>query len=194
MLLKAIILSISVTLASAADCAKAWDSSLNYPGGSTVSYNGANWKNTWWENPGWAPGAANGDGGWVSQGACGVVASSTTTTTTLVPKSSTTTTTTLVPTTTTTTTVVPKSSTTAVASSTTTTTKVPTTSTTTTTLVPITSSTTTTTVVVISTTAAATTTGTSTLPYCYDAYVAGIIYNPADPAADKKASLNGVNY
>ncbi|KAJ3007660.1 UNVERIFIED_CONTAM: hypothetical protein HDU68_003412, partial [Siphonaria sp. JEL0065] len=167
-----IILSVSVTLVSAADCTTPWNSTQNYPGGSTVSYNGANWKNTWWENPGWAPGAPNGDGGWVSQGACGNVATST-----IVPKSSSTTTTT---------TLVPKSSTTVAISSS---------ITTTTTVVPKSSSTTTTTTaVVISTTAAGTTTGTSSLPYCYDVYVSGIIYNPTDPAADKKASLNGINY
>ncbi|KAJ3014103.1 UNVERIFIED_CONTAM: hypothetical protein HDU68_000432 [Siphonaria sp. JEL0065] len=65
---------------SGSNCFPAWDSTQNYPGGSTVSYNNVNWKNTWWENPGAAPGAANGDGGWVSQGSCGGQGTTTTTT------------------------------------------------------------------------------------------------------------------
>ncbi|KAI9353773.1 glycoside hydrolase superfamily [Obelidium mucronatum] len=84
-----------------------------------------------------------------------------------------------------TTTVAPTTTTT-----TTTTTRVSTAGTTVqTTVAPSTTTTTTTT-----TSAVATTTGTSTLPYCYDAYIPGLIYNPTDPAADKKASLNGNNY
>ncbi|KAJ3025185.1 UNVERIFIED_CONTAM: hypothetical protein HDU68_007384 [Siphonaria sp. JEL0065] len=112
---------VVTTTASGSNCYPAWVSTQNYPGGSTVSYNNVNYKNSWWENPGSAPGAANGDGGWVSQGACGGQQSSTTTTTTVAVKSSSTTTTTTVPvkSSTTTTTTVP------VKSSTTTTTTVP---------------------------------------------------------------------
>ncbi|KAJ3007320.1 UNVERIFIED_CONTAM: hypothetical protein HDU68_003578 [Siphonaria sp. JEL0065] len=97
----------STTIASGTNCFATWDINQSYPGGSTVSYNNVNYKNTWWENPGAAPGAANSDGGWVSQGNCGgqqttstttttvpVQLSSTTTTTTVQIKSSTTTTTT----------------------------------------------------------------------------------------------------
>ncbi|KAJ3029904.1 UNVERIFIED_CONTAM: hypothetical protein HDU68_010687, partial [Siphonaria sp. JEL0065] len=114
---------VPTTTASGSNCYAAWDSTQSYPGGSTVSYNNVNYKNTWWENPGAAPGAANGDGGWVSQGACG--GPQTSTTTTVPVKSSTTTTTTVpVPTTSTTTTTVPVKTT----STTTTTTNVATTS------------------------------------------------------------------
>ncbi|KAJ3141424.1 hypothetical protein HK100_006853 [Physocladia obscura] len=48
-------------------CFTNYDSSLSYPGGSKVSYNNANWIGSWWENPGYAPGGDNSDGGWVSQ-------------------------------------------------------------------------------------------------------------------------------
>ncbi|KAJ3031141.1 UNVERIFIED_CONTAM: hypothetical protein HDU68_006272 [Siphonaria sp. JEL0065] len=114
---------VSTTTAAGSDCYVAWDSTKSYPGGSLVSYNNVNYKNTWWENPGAAPGAANGDGGWVSQGACGGPQSSTTTTTTVPIKSSSTTTTTTVAKTSTTTTTIPVNS----SSTTTTTTKVATT-------------------------------------------------------------------
>ncbi|KAJ3012078.1 UNVERIFIED_CONTAM: hypothetical protein HDU68_001391 [Siphonaria sp. JEL0065] len=129
----------TTTTSSGSNCFAAWVSTQSYPGGSTVSYNNINYKNSWWESPGAVPGATNGDGGWVSQGACGSQQTTSTTTTTIpVKSSSTTTTTTLVPTTaTTTTTVKPTTTTTTIV--------VPPTTSTTTTLAPSTSSTTTTT-------------------------------------------------
>ncbi|KAJ3010646.1 UNVERIFIED_CONTAM: Chitinase 1 [Siphonaria sp. JEL0065] len=144
----------------AGNCFAPWVATQAYNGGSTVSYAGKNWKNTWYEGVGVAPGT--GDGGWVAQGSCVSTASSTTaavtsstTTTTTIPVVSSTTTTTTIP-------VVPSSSTTTQVttvvptSTTTTTTKVttvaPTTSTTTTTTKVSTSTTTTTTSSIVPTT------------------------------------------
>ncbi|KAJ3012907.1 UNVERIFIED_CONTAM: hypothetical protein HDU68_000966, partial [Siphonaria sp. JEL0065] len=59
-------------------CFPAWSATVGYPGSSTVSHNSINYKSKWYENIGYAPGAATGDGGWVSSGPC-VVATVTTT-------------------------------------------------------------------------------------------------------------------
>ncbi|KAJ3345454.1 hypothetical protein HDU83_004080, partial [Entophlyctis luteolus] len=69
--------SAASTAASASNdtCWTPYSVTGSYPGGSQVSYNGFNWQNKWWENPGWVPGAAGGDGGWVLQGSCGVQSS-----------------------------------------------------------------------------------------------------------------------
>ncbi|KAJ3002172.1 UNVERIFIED_CONTAM: hypothetical protein HDU68_006417, partial [Siphonaria sp. JEL0065] len=73
-------------------CFPVYSPLLNYPGGSTVSYNGINYINKWWENKGWVPGPnqAKSDSGWVSQGPCSSVSLGTTSSTT---KTTTTTTT-----------------------------------------------------------------------------------------------------
>ncbi|KAJ3003787.1 UNVERIFIED_CONTAM: hypothetical protein HDU68_005501, partial [Siphonaria sp. JEL0065] len=118
-------------------CFLPWVSTYTYGAGVEVSYNGQNWKASYYLNPGTVPGS--GANGWVSTGPCSSSGSSTTTTT-IVVQSSTTTTTTNKPTT-----------------STTTTTNKPTTSTTTTT-VPVPTTSTTTTTVPISTTSTTTTT------------------------------------
>ncbi|KAI9332964.1 hypothetical protein BDR26DRAFT_993293 [Obelidium mucronatum] len=51
-------------------CNPAWDSKLSYSGQNKVSYNGVNYVNKWWQNPGSDP-LSNKDGGWTSNGACG---------------------------------------------------------------------------------------------------------------------------
>ena len=65
---------LSMTSASAAACAKAWDSSSVYWGGSSVSYDGHNYRAKWWtqnENP-----VDNPTGVWENQGTCGGSSSS----------------------------------------------------------------------------------------------------------------------
>ncbi|KAJ3127335.1 Chitinase 1 [Physocladia obscura] len=86
--------STSTTAEGGSSCWAAWVSTANYPSGSQVSYNGINWQNKWWENPGAAPGASNGDGGWVSQGSCSGGSHTSTTTSAPIQKTTTTTTTT----------------------------------------------------------------------------------------------------
>ncbi|KAJ3140453.1 Chitinase 1 [Physocladia obscura] len=81
----------STSAAGGSTCWAAWVSTANYPGGSQVSYDGVNWQNKWWENPGAAPGASNGDGGWVSQGSCSGGSQASTTTTTPIQTTATTT-------------------------------------------------------------------------------------------------------
>jgi chitodextrinase/predicted chitinase len=59
---------LSMTSASAATCAQSWSSNSVYWGGTSVSYDGRNYRAKWWtqsENP-----AANPTGVWESQGTC----------------------------------------------------------------------------------------------------------------------------
>ncbi|KAI9346244.1 glycoside hydrolase superfamily [Obelidium mucronatum] len=64
----------AATVSASTACTEPWNPTQNYPAQSTVSHNGINWSNKWYENAGSAPGASTGDGGWVSNGSCDNVA------------------------------------------------------------------------------------------------------------------------